>query len=103
MVNSVIDIPKTVNEVLNCQDSNKWLEAMKVEYESLIRNETQDLVGKLVGKNIIGRKWVFALKYNVDGSNEKCKARVVAQECSQKYSIDFYETFAPVVRHLTIR
>src|SRR5690625_2281956 len=37
------------------------------------------------------------------GSIEKYKARLVAHGCSQKYNMDYTETFAPVVRHSTIR
>ena len=38
-----------------------------------------------------------------DGSIEKYKARFVARGFSQKEGIDNEETFAPVVRHTSIR
>lgn len=103
MLNSIIENPNTVNEALNSENSLKWKEAMNVEYNSLIKNKTWQLVDKPINGNIIGCKWVFALKRKPDGSIEKYKARLVAHGCSQKHNVDYQETFSPVVRHSTIR
>jgi hypothetical protein len=32
------------------------------------------------GKKIVGCKWVFTMKYKVDGTVERYKARLVAKE-----------------------
>lgn len=103
MLNSIIENPQTVAEALNSHDAVHWKKAMDVEYKSLMKNKTWMLVDRPDGCNVIGSKWVFAVKRKPDGSVEKYKARLVAQGCSQKYNIDYQETFAPVVRHSTIR
>lgn len=103
MLNSVIENPQTVADALNSKEAIYWKKAMEAEYSSLLKNKTWILVDKPDRCNVIGSKWVFAIKWNPDGSVEKYKARLVAQGCSQKFNIDYHDTFSPVVRHSTIR
>jgi hypothetical protein len=55
-------------------------------------------------RSAIGVRWVYAYKYNPDGSiiRGKEKARVVAQGFSQRPE-DFDETYAPVAKMTSIR
>ena len=46
----------------------------------IYKNETWKLVDRPCNKNVIGVKWVFKLKYNVDGSINKHKARLIVKE-----------------------
>eukprot|EP00253_Pinus_taeda_P035838 PITA_35838 len=65
------DDPKTVKEAVDLEDGKLWKEAMVDEMASLHKNEAWDLVDLPVGRKLIGRKWVFKRKTNVEGKVEK--------------------------------
>ena len=60
-----------------------WREAMNREIESIEKNQTWKLVDLPKGKDAVGLKWIFKIKFNEDGSILKHKARVVAKGYSQ--------------------
>lgn len=64
---------------------------------------TWSLVPYITDMNVLGSKWVFRTKLNVDGSLDKLRARIVAQGFNQVEDIDYLETYSPVVRSATVR
>ncbi|CAL9019831.1 unnamed protein product [Prunus brigantina] len=80
-----------------------WRSAMEAELEMIEKNNTWKLVDRPFDKPVIGVKWVYKVKLNLDGTVQKNKARLVAKGYSQKPGIDYDETFAPVARLDTIR
>ena len=95
--------PCFFKDAINGRMKDNWIEAMKNEIESLNQNEVWDLVELPQGRKAIGCKWIYKIKINADGEVERYKARLVAQGFSQKYGIDYDETFSPVVRFESIR
>jgi hypothetical protein len=51
---------------------------MKEEMDSLVNNQTWDLVQLLAGKRELQNKWVYRLKVE-DGGKERYKARLVVK------------------------
>ncbi|CAL9007544.1 unnamed protein product [Prunus brigantina] len=92
--------PETFEEAIK---DAAWQKAMETELEMIEKNDTWELVNRPSDKPIIGVKWVYKTKLNLDGSVQKNKARLVAKGYSQKPGIDFNETFAPVARLDTVR
>jgi len=76
---------------------------MNEEYTTLQKNQIWDLVSPSTDMNLVGCKWVFRVKYNADGSVLKYKARLVAKGFHQTPSVDYAETFSPIVKIPAIR
>ena len=76
---------------------------MQKELQALNDINTWDLVSLPSGKKAIGSKWVQKVKLRSDGSLERYKARLITKGFHQKHSIDFQETFLPIVRFTTVR
>lgn len=55
------------------------------------------------GRRAIQSKWVFNLKRDKNGEVVKYKSRLVAKGCSQRFGVDYTETFSPVVRYSSLR
>ena len=95
-----VPVPWNIHEAL---DDPKWKEAVMEEMKALKGNHTWETVNAPKDKKIIGCKWVFTVKYKIDGRVDRYKARLVAQGFSQTYGIDYEETFAPVTKLNSIR
>lgn len=100
---AINDEPVTVKEAMNTTDCTQWKAAMDEEFDSLICNQTWQLVNLPDGQKCINNKWVFKLKTDASGKIIRHKARLVAKGCSQREGIDYLETYSPVVRYSSIR
>ncbi|CAL2259639.1 unnamed protein product [Prunus armeniaca] len=79
-----------------------WQLAMKAELDALQLNRTWTLVPLPHGHKLIGCKWVYKIKYNLDSSIKHYKARLVAKGYTQIEGVDCSETFSPTAKITTL-
>ena len=108
--------PRSYREAMSRPSSEGWSPAMDEEMSAHKRNNTWTLVDRPPGAvNVIGNKWVYKTKYKQTPPSPtpvrerlrrevaRRKARLVAQGFGQKEGVDFFETFAPTLKYVTLR
>ncbi|KAH9792303.1 retrovirus-related pol polyprotein from transposon RE2 [Citrus sinensis] len=96
-------VHKEPDSVYEAMQNPKWLTAMREEYAALMENGTWSLVPRIADQKVVGNKWVYRVKYNIDGSVAKYKARLVAKGFQQIMGVNCFETFSPVIKPATVR
>jgi hypothetical protein len=99
----VLDEPISYVQAMQCNESDRWQQAMNEELGAHQKNKTWSIVEQTGDMNVIGCRWVFKIKRDSSGAVSKYKARLVAKGYSQQYGIDFHDTFAPVLKYKTLR
>ena len=79
--------PTTYQEAVVDPNSEKWVEPLKAEMQSMYDNEVWTLVAPPEGVKPVGCKWVFKEKTDMDGNVNVFKARLVAKGV---YSTSWY-------------
>ena len=95
---------QTIDECWRRNDWPIWKEAIQAKLNSLIKREVFGLVVRtLEGVLLVGYKWVFVCKRNEKNEIIKYKVQLVAQGFLQRPSIDYEETYAPVMDVVTFK
>ncbi|GKB31883.1 retrotransposon protein, putative, ty1-copia subclass [Tanacetum coccineum] len=95
--------PANYKAALLDPESDKWLNAMNVEMQSMKDNEVWDLVDLPPNGKTVGSKWLFKKKTDMDGAVHTYKARLVAKDYTQTPGIDYEENLSPVADIRSIR
>nr|GEW47081.1 hypothetical protein [Tanacetum cinerariifolium] len=95
--------PANYKATLLDTESEKWLNAMNLEMQSMKNNEVWVLVELPPNGKTVGSKWLFKKKTDMDGNVHTYKARLVANGYTQTPGIGYEETFSPVADIRAIR
>nr|GEX67956.1 hypothetical protein [Tanacetum cinerariifolium] len=98
-----LDEPADYKAILLDPKSEKWLNFMNVEMQSMKDNEVWVLVELPSNGKTVGSKWLFKKKIGMDGVVRSYKACLVAKGYTQTTWIDYEETFSPVADIRAIR
>ena len=83
-------------------DRPEWKNAIQAELNCLTKQAVFRSITK-TAENVkpVGYKWVFVRNRNEKSGIVRYKAKLVAQEFSQRPSIDYEETYSPVMDRIT--
>lgn len=95
--------PGSYNEALASQEVSEWQQSMTEEYNSLIENGTWTLVDLPPGQSVVTSRWTYKNKIGLDGEISRRRSRFVARGFTQRYGLDYDETYAPVVKYDSLR
>ena len=66
-------------------------------------NHTWSLTSLPPGKKPIGCHWVYKIKWHLDGTIERFKARLVVRGYIQLEGLDYHDNFSPTTKMITVR
>lgn len=76
---------------------------MQSEINSLQRRGTWKVVERPASVKPVDCRWVYKVKWSADRSEVKLKSRLVARGFSQEYGVNYFDTYAPVVKSSSVR
>jgi hypothetical protein len=88
-----VDEPHYFTKTLNGEDSQHWEKAMEFEFQSLQDDKTWIVTPLPPNHKPMSCKWIFKIKYNVNGFMVRHKIHLVAKGFTQAGGIDFNQNF----------
>ncbi len=97
------DAPTSLREVMARPDWIHWKNAMDKEINQLLKYNTYVLEEAPPKAHVVRGRWVYLIKRDSQGNILKYKARYVYMGNYQIPGLDFFETYAPVMRLESLR
>ena len=88
-------IPDNYDDVMRSPDHDLWMKARGEEYMALIDNQTWTLIPRPPDAAVVDSCWTYAIK---DKDPPRYKSRFCTKGFSQRYGINYEETYTPVVK-----
>ena len=92
----------TYKAAISGPEKEEWEAAIQQEITSLEENHTWTIQPLPTGRKAIGCRWIFKKKDQPDGGI-RYKARLVAKGYTQMEGLDFFETYAPVLKYQSLK
>ena len=98
-------IPKSYHAAIKSPRAEYWQQAMQTQFQKLIDANTWTPTSLPLGKRAIPCKWVFSLKggAKAESIQQTETVRLVARGDMQTAGEDYGETFAPVIKLVSLR
>lgn len=94
-------VPRSFSEAMRRPDL--WKGPMDQEMARMHERKVWRLVERPAGARTMKNRWTFALKYDSNGNITGRKARLVAKGFSQIPGVDYFATYASVVKYDSLR
>ena len=95
--------PETYEQSLKGPEKDYWKRARRNERHALEKKKVLAVVPIPRGVRPVKSKYVYTRKFNKEGTLKKYKARHIALGFGQVKGVDVHNTFAPVVKGITVR
>jgi hypothetical protein len=92
--------------MLHASDQDKFVESQQPEMQGLCDADVfdfKDMSQLPPGARLLNAIWSYRRKRRPDGVLLKHKSRICVDGSQQKYGVDYWETYAPVVHWSTVR
>jgi len=100
-------VPNKYEETQTSPLKERWDESMRIEWEALLKNKTFEFVSRndprVRNRRPTKSRWVYAIKYNRDGTIERFKSRFVVCGYSQRQGVDYDRAFSATLRATSFR
>ena len=104
-----VPIPTSYTEALKSPHAEQWKEAMQIQYDKLVSNNTWQLVDRPRAENseevikVLHGKWVYDLKSDSQNNVLAFRGRWVICGNQQRPGYDFDQVYAPVAVEVTVK
>lgn len=95
--------PASHKESLASNQAKQWSRGRRAEKRSLNKRKTLLLCKIPAGAKLLRSRYVYKIKRDDFGKVKQFKARLVILGCQQVKGVDVEQTFAPVVKGVTVR
>jgi hypothetical protein len=97
------EVKLSVKSALQSKDRDRWLDAMRSEYDSIMDQGTWKVVERPSHQKVVTVTWVLKVKWNPDRTVPQYKARLCARGFTQVLGVDYDETYSPTLSRAGLR